>query len=165
MRRLLTLAAALAPILLLATAGRASAQAIYPGAGPGYGSGYSNFSGLSGYGGYSRATGNQAPFQATPRPAFSPYLELLRGGSPASNYYLGVLPDQRPPIYNSPIPLDVSQVLRPGIDQYDDLLPVLPETGHQVRYQNYGPYYNLGVAPRTNLLNPYGARRPPPPTR
>jgi hypothetical protein len=165
MKRLLIISAVVAPILTLGTAGRASAQAIFPGAGPGYGSSYDVFSGISGYGGYSRAigagpSGFAMPFQATPRPAFSPYLEFLRGGNPAANYFLGVLPDQRPPIYNAPLVPDISTVRRPGIDQYDDLLPVLPETGHQVRFLNYGPFFNLGQAPRTNLLSPYGQRRP-----
>src|SRR4051794_13099408 len=113
MKRLLLISAALAPVVLLAAPGGARAQAIFPGSGPGYGSGYTNYSGIAGYSGYSRTAASQTPFQATPRPAFSPYLELLRGGSPAANYFLGVVPSQRPNISSGPLPPDVSQIVRP----------------------------------------------------
>src|SRR5262245_38574220 len=93
MKRLMMISAVLTPVLALASPTRASAQ--YPGfpttgfygqtfAGPGYlgptalGPGY---------------IGPAGPFAPTPRPVFSPFLELLRGGNPAANYFLGTVPD------------------------------------------------------------------------
>src|SRR5258708_13669176 len=32
-------------------------------------------------------------YVGSPRPVLSPYLNLLRGGNPAANYFLGVLPE------------------------------------------------------------------------
>src|SRR6516225_5942547 len=65
MMRLVPLALA---ALVLAGAGTARAQFLPPSR-PNYGPGY--------------------------RPQLSPYLNLLRGGDPASNYFLGVIPEQQ----------------------------------------------------------------------
>jgi hypothetical protein len=35
------------------------------------------------------------PVRPTVSPALSPYLNLLRGGNPATNFYLGVVPEQQ----------------------------------------------------------------------
>src|SRR5713226_9128309 len=62
-------------LLWLAIAGTANAQ--YPGS-PVQGGAYGGFGAGNPYG----------------RPQLSPYLNLLRGGSPAANYYLGVVPER-----------------------------------------------------------------------
>jgi hypothetical protein len=52
----------------------------------------------------SSAAAQQRPFQGGPplmpvrpatSPSLSPYLNMLRGGNPAANYYLGVVPEQQ----------------------------------------------------------------------
>src|SRR5438105_5597506 len=56
------------------------------------GTAHAQFLGRSSYGGSSGGAGYGAgnPYG---RPQLSPYLNLLRGGSPAANYYLGVIPE------------------------------------------------------------------------
>src|ERR687884_711099 len=93
MKRLMMLSAVLTPVLALVWPSRAAAQyyPTYPATG---------FYGQSLAGaGYQGPTavgpgyiGPAGPFAPTPRPAFSPALELLRGGNPAVNYFLGTVP-------------------------------------------------------------------------
>jgi hypothetical protein len=102
----------------------------------------------------------QPPFVTPPRQPLSPHLNLLRGGNPAVNYYLGVLPDQRAraleaDLYGFP---DIPARRRTGLEDLEDTLPSLPETGHAVRFLNYGPFYNLGTSPAANFLNPQRPR-------
>jgi hypothetical protein len=86
------------------------------------------------------------------RPALSPYLDITRGGNPATNYFLGTLPEldrraadtaYRAAILN----LDVrtSAITR----DISDIVEILPGTGHPVLFQSFGPYYNLGAPGRT----------------
>jgi hypothetical protein len=85
-------------------------------------------------------------------PALSPYLDLRRGGNPATNYFLGTLPEldrraadtaYRAAILN----LDVrtSSITR----DVSGIVEILPGTGHPVLFQSFGPYYNLGAPGRT----------------
>src|SRR5262245_28146673 len=77
MNRRAMASAAFVGLLLLATPRLASAQF---GPGAGYGTGY--------------PYGPRAPtVNPVGRPGLSPYLNLLRGGNPAANYYLGVVPE------------------------------------------------------------------------
>jgi hypothetical protein len=95
------------------------------------------------------------PFPTRPSNPVSPYLNLLRGGNPAANYFLGVLPEmQRREQLQQPVIPDITGERRPGIDELDDFIPRLPETGHGVRFLNYGSFYQIGNAPKSNLLNP-----------
>jgi hypothetical protein len=101
------------------------------------------------------------PYQ---RPTLSPYLNLLRGGNVAANYYLGVIPDiQQRALnaqYGSAI-LDLerrTERVEPAAP--DELLPALPSTGHPTYFMNYGGYYNLG-GPR---VSPAPVGRPPAPS-
>jgi hypothetical protein len=86
------------------------------------------------------------------RPNVTPYLDLSRGGNPAANYYLGVVPeferrnfesrslDNFQDLYRavSRRPVDiVSEILQ------EPLIRTLPPTGHVTGFQNYGPYFNL----------------------
>jgi hypothetical protein len=164
MKRLMMISAVLTPVLALALPARAAAQ--YPGlptsgfyggqgwAGPGYlgpgavGPGY---------------IGPPGPFAPTPRPTFSPYLELLRGGSPAVNYFLGTVPDLQAQAQAARFVLPPGLgAAQPGPVTYiDDLLPTLPQTGHPTVFGNYGAYYgtlNPGGR-RAPMLNPFAATR------
>jgi hypothetical protein len=99
-----------------------------------------------------------------PRPALSPYLNMLRGGNPAANYYLGVLPEQNYRAFQNALPQtianDLSRLPAPQ-DRLsaDDLLPSLPATGHMTGFQFYGAYYSSAGAPRAFFpYNPYMGR-------
>lgn len=81
------------------------------------------------------------------RPALSPYLNLLRGGDPAANYYLGVLTEYDRRFNQAKIPV-AAEI--PRIDPYvDDRVDVdvpdrrLPPTGHQSGFMIYNSYFNL----------------------
>jgi hypothetical protein len=94
----------------------------------------------------------QRPPQLTPyrRPAFSPYLNLLRGGSPTINYFGQVLPqiNQGRQLQGQQLQLlqlQQQQLLQGGaalgapVDEMG--LGGLPTTGHPVAFWNYGRYY------------------------
>jgi hypothetical protein len=129
MRRLtLTGLVALGLLGLLATQ-RASAQYRQPAYGPGYGS-------------YGRNG-----------PALSPYLNLTRGGNPAANYFLGVLPE----IDRRATTLQQARELSELERRTDELAAPqaprtvaeeltgggLPPTGHAASFTTYGNYYSL----------------------
>lgn len=84
------------------------------------------------------------------RPRISPYLNLLRGGDPASNFYLGTRRQRRQNATN--------QTFRGAILELDRRAPTVSEdlqgyfaplgtTGHRTAFQNYGAYYSQGVGP------------------
>jgi hypothetical protein len=86
-----------------------------------------------------------SPYQ---QPTLSPYLNLLRGGNIAANYFLGVLPDIQQRSINAQygsaiLNLERRTTQRPEAPT-DELFPPLPSTGHPTFFMNYGPYYNLG---------------------
>jgi hypothetical protein len=94
---------------------------------------------------------------APPRPALSPFLNMLRGGNPAANYYLGVLPEQDRRAFQNDVrsslgAVDFTRPVTPVPETVDDLIPALPQTGHAVGFQFYGNFYRFGQAqPRTYL--------------
>lgn len=113
---------------------------------------------------------------AGPRPTFrppttSPYLNLLRGGNAAVNYYGVVLPEVNQRVLNyqfrsSIQTLDTRTAApAPPTADTEELLPglrPLPGTGHMATFGNYGGYYNLG--PRGNqpqMITPSGPVRTP----
>jgi len=81
------------------------------------------------------------------RPGLSPYLNMLRGGSPAANYYLGVVPEferrARDVQYGSALFDLERRAAAPVSAEDEDLLPSLPGTGHPAVFGYYQPYYNL----------------------
>jgi hypothetical protein len=98
------------------------------------------------------------------RPALSPYLNLLRGGDPAANYYLGVLTeyDRR---YQLTKPLVVTEPLRldpyPTVDDRSDVdtqFRQLPPTGHQAGFMIYNSYYRMPNQRSFIPYQPSGAR-------
>jgi hypothetical protein len=104
---------------------------------------------------------NLPPFQQRPvyfpysTPGLSPYLNLLRGGNPASNYYLGVLPelDRRANAIqfgNAITDLERRTALTAGaLEEFEESLTA---TGHPAYFVNYGGFYNLGGYGRTGPL-------------
>ena len=115
-------------------AGRASAQYYPPSYGPVYGSGF----------------GTYGPTGST----LSPWLNLTRGGNPAANYFLGVLPEfdrrrNQAEVARQLIDLD-RRVETPPAQPLptDEVLGNLtggglPPTGHPAAFANYGSFYNL----------------------
>lgn len=99
---------------------------------PGWAMGQTNYY-RPGYGPYSR-------------PPVSPYLNLLRGGNPAVNYYLGVLPEFQRQAANQQFRSDIRELDRKVGELSEEELPTLPGTGHPAQFGNYGPYYQFGPA-------------------
>ena len=102
---------------------------------------------------------NPKPVISAPysRPALSPYLNLLRGGSPAANYYLGVLTEYDRRFRESGIgmPTEQQPYLDPVLDDRADLDVrdrQLPPTGHQAGFMIYNSYFRL---PNQRAYIPY----------
>src|SRR5262245_61056897 len=93
------------------------------------------------------------------RPALSPYLNLLRGGDPAANYYLGVLTeyDRRYRESRIGLPTDPQQPYL-GDPMLDDRADVevrerqLPPTGHSSGFMIYNAYFRM---PNQRSFIPY----------
>jgi hypothetical protein len=130
MRRLTLTGLAALGLLALLGPGRASAQYFQPTYRPGYGS-------------YGRAG-----------PALSPYLELTRGGNPAANYFLGVLPEMERRSTQAAFGTAIADLERrvegpaavpPGPEDVLGSLTGggLPPTGHTAAFTNYSTYYSL----------------------
>ena len=84
------------------------------------------------------------PFNSTR--VLSPWAELTRGGSPAANYYQGVLPEyQRRNEMNMPrLTLELPRY-DPTVDDrinLDVLEKQLPPTGHPTGFLIYNSYFN-----------------------
>src|SRR5262245_47566303 len=79
------------------------------------------------------------------RPGLSPYLNLIRGGDPAANYYLGVIPEQqrRFNAYQTRSALQdlEARTARPTEDANDALTKPLNQTGHAVGFGNQLGYF------------------------
>jgi hypothetical protein len=129
MRRLSLTGIAALGLLALLVPGRAVAQQYY---GPGYGN-------------YGRSG-----------PALSPYLNLTRGGNPAANYYLGVLPEIDYRRTKATTAREITDLeLRSDVlaQQQQQLAPEdvvgsltgggLPPSGHAAAFTSYGAYYGL----------------------
>jgi hypothetical protein len=102
-------------------------------------------------------SGAAAPAQqpGAPRPAYSPYLNLLRpGGNAATNYYGLVRPQidfrNQADALQQQINTNRAAI---GVAAQVDPATGLPVTGHQTRFMNYGSYFpgaggNHNAAPR-----------------
>jgi hypothetical protein len=105
----------------------------------------------------------------TPNPTFSPYLNLLRGGSsPAINYFGIVRPEQR--FMQSQIALSsqirqTNQAINDASQAVKGEDPNKPPTGHAATFNNTMGYFGGGVGGRSgsaNLQRPqvFGGNRP-----
>lgn len=92
------------------------------------------------------------------RPALSPYLNLLRGGDPAANYYLGVLTEYDRRYRESRIGIptaDPGTLVDPYVDDRADLDVkdrTLPPTGHQAGFMVFNSYFRI---PNQRTYIPY----------
>jgi hypothetical protein len=94
------------------------------------------------------------------RPALSPYLNLLRGGDPAANYYLGVLPEYNNRSFQQLVPRMIDATMRYQETLDDRLLMEvelkrLPPTGHAAGFMIYQGYYNVPGQRGFIPYNPY----------
>jgi hypothetical protein len=101
-------------------------------------------------------------------PRLSPYLNLLRGGNPAANYYLGVVPEIEQRRFQA-----VSQAQIQGLQVSTALPPVNPEdtdltvatsiTGHPAVFNNTAAYFGgVGPVPTPGRNVPMSPVTPPP---
>ena len=131
MRRPTLLSLAILGMLGVLATGKASAQysPYYPGS----------------YGGYGRPGGG---------PALSPFLDLTRGGNPAANYFLGVLPEidrRRTKVEQGTAITDLERrtdMQGSQLQALDNVLEPLtggglPPTGHGAAFATYSTYYGL----------------------
>lgn len=82
-------------------------------------------------------------------PRLSPYLNMLRGGNPAANYFMGVVPEIDRRRFESEAiagfrALEQRVATPTGGGSGDPLFPQLSQTGHEVQFMNAAPYYNTG---------------------
>ena len=129
-----------ASLVCLVTAGTGSvrAQGAYSGI-PHYTSPYQNNSGLS------------------------PYLNLLRGGDTAANYYLGVIPEfQRRANYDQlrTAIQEIDQRLSTPLGEGFDLGKPLDRTGHATAFGYYSSYYPINPYRPGAPQGAAGANRP-----
>jgi hypothetical protein len=141
-RSLLALTAAAAG--LAGAAGPAPAQYTAPLSRPNYGPGY--------------------------RPQLSPYLNLLRGGDPASNYFLGVIPEQQrranTQLFRQEISaLEVEAAQSRLAPQDADIFQPLHRTGHPTAFGNTVTYFgqtnSLSMPLRAPPRTPPAAQKSP----
>jgi hypothetical protein len=103
--------------------------------------------------------GLQSSANAQPRPGYgpgvsrvnrpptqSPYLNLLRGGSPAANYYMGVRPERERRVTAAEVTqLEQDFYARPLAPPAEAEERLLPTTGHPTYFMNYSYYYGQGT--------------------
>jgi hypothetical protein len=87
-------------------------------------------------------------------PALNPYLNLIRPGSPAINYFGGVLPERERRLYQQEFSQSLLDIEQRGTaaPEAEDLLPTLPSTGHPTQFGYYGSYFptmGYGARPAT----------------
>jgi hypothetical protein len=97
-----------------------------------------------------------------PGPNLSPYLNLLRGGNPAANYYLGVVPEVERRNNAAQFAAGIndlrSQIEAPSQDVVQEILPTLQPTGHAIQFGNYGGFFgSSGFGTRPQGQQPPGA--------
>lgn len=100
--------------------------------------------------------GNRMMYNPYSGPTLSPYLNMLRGGNPAANYYMGVVPDRYQRTFDAQIRNNLFQLdsrAALSADLLDEGLLPLRVTGHPAFFLNYSPYYNIGVGNRYNPSN------------
>jgi hypothetical protein len=98
------------------------------------------------------------------QPNLSPYLNLLRGGNPAANYYMGVVPERERRQFERQSGAAILELDRRvgQVAEAEELGPTLPQTGHMAYFGLYGSYYNFGAGIRTGQIP---TQVTPPPAR
>ena len=97
-------------------------------------------------------------------PVLSPYLNLLRGGSPSANFFYGVVPYENRGYDNrySGRTSDLERRLGSS-GELEEILPTLAGTGHVAGFMTMSPYYgsslgNFTPIPRYNQPSARPAR-------
>lgn len=108
------------------------------------------------------SAGAQPPVPGASRPAFSPYLNLVRpGGTPALNYYGLVRPELqfRQSIQNLQT---VTATNQQSIGDLQSNGTGVPSTGHPTQFLNYGGYFlsNAPTGGGPRMTAPPAANRP-----
>jgi len=92
------------------------------------------------------------PTSPTPRPAVSPYLNLLRSGDPAVNYNTLVRPQIEQPRAIQQLQIEVQQQQDQAMVGQRFAVPaginptaVLPFTGHPTQFMNYSHYFTTAA--------------------
>jgi hypothetical protein len=121
---------------LISDLGFASAQFTYPYRPPQYGPGYA--------------------------PQLSPYLNMLRPGDPAINYFSGVMPElqrrqDRTNMYGSLQGLMMQLPAPPNLSEQDFDVPMV-STGHPTAFNYTGMYFNNSMIGQGTAI-PYSQRR------
>jgi hypothetical protein len=169
MKRLLLVCMVLAPVLTLALPGRAAAQGGYYGGQYGYTGGATGFYGPQPAGpGYMGpgATGSSyigpgGPFSATPRPIISPSLGLRLGQNAAANYFLSTVPSLQQQAQSTRFIMPEVGGVRAPVAPTEEVLRVLPETGHPTTFFSYGSFYSsLNRGPQSTMLTPFSITPP-----
>jgi hypothetical protein len=97
----------------------------------------------------------------------SPFLNLLRGGDTASNYFLGVIPEQQRRANARAFGTAINQLSQQQQLQAQqggpdaDLFRPLPTTGHPIAFQNYGGYFSQPGGRRVGPSQPAQPLRRP----
>lgn len=84
-----------------------------------------------------------------PAPTISPYLDIVRGGNPAINYYLGTRPEfeRRANAQRFGAAIDeLEQRRNMPLADLDEDFPSVGPTGHVAQFANFTPYFNMGNA-------------------
>src|SRR5262245_45255303 len=96
-----------------------------------------------------------SPYNSTftrPGPNLSPYLNLLRGGNPAANYFLGVVPEverrQNAALFSAGIQDLARRIEAPPEAAGEELFATLAQTGHPTQFFNYSYYFGGAGGPR-----------------
>jgi hypothetical protein len=103
-------------------------------------------------------------YVGNPRPILSPYLNLLRGGNPAANYFLGVLPEfeRRANVYQFSTAIQDLEQRSAMVGETGEPLVVTVTTGHPTAFANTAGYFGSGPGQRPTqppAAAPGGGRR------
>ena len=104
---------------------------------------------------------NQPRYGVGYQPPLSPYLNLLRGGNTAANYYLGTIPEierrQNAQLFRSSL-LELDQKITRETVELGLAVPI-GTTGHITAFGNTGGYFG------STTVKPPASRVMPPPTK
>ena len=111
---------------------------------------------------YGRYGSGAAGYSNPGRPQLSPYLNLLRGGDPAANYYAGVVPAFQQRAVNAQYGSAIVDLDRRvyGPAGEGDIGDITNTTGHPTAFLNTSSYFGALNAPRVGpVATGVGRRR------
>jgi hypothetical protein len=99
-------------------------------------------------------------------PRLSPYLEMLRGGNPAANFYLGVVPEIERRRFENQTSTAITDLARrpttPINPEDAELFPAVTITGHPTAFMNTTGYFGTaGPLPLPSRSVPISPIPPP----